>query len=735
MIIEDNEIKEFTCFTCQKRFPLISDLTRHLTTEHKPDEALSLFAESKSLKNELAKEGLDCVNSDLVSASASMSASEERQISPRSRFFCSVCNRGFALKHHVVRHEEKIHNIVRPRMRQQNHLDSTPKTVVYVPNEVGGMTSHLQPLHQEPSISSTSDLTSSNLPSGPRSSRPRPHICEICAKGFTQRHHLKRHKDQAHKPKNCEDEDVSGESCLAVVPVTLSETDGVLVAKPDKPLHRCSSCYRGFTERHHMIRHEKTVHESKKDHHCILCGKHFSQKHHLLNHQIAIHCKTRNYSCSVCSKKFSLKHQLQRHEKRVHNTQILADGTVIKKRRQKREIGPDGKPKITWVGGEVIGFAGPPGEEGGDDDENDDGKTAEICGKAICDPIQGGNDDDSNHTNLDSNGLNVLNADHVGEAVSTSQHGINSNAAESCGGSGSGVKLDKIPAAVSPSIDEIPLLPAVEGEERTKVEALLMKLSNAKQMQATTFASTTMDSPTQSRNSTPSMIPLNSSNSGNHFSPLHPAHPPSHPARSTSSSSSSSAVLSASMKTSLASSNTNDSASTHSASTGRNGSPGNPPPPPPHLVNESHSPAISSPSSPFPHSSARPNPPTPRHQFLPHSLFASPASAGFQASPFFHMASNVISGLPPMDGVADANRKWAFLGESNAVSPGVGAATPNSAGISSQNLCNYQGTATNPTATQSSFLPPQSAHYPSTAYPISMTPHQTQQSILQFPHL
>ena len=42
----------------------------------------------------------------------------------------------------------------------QNRIDATPKTVVYVPNEVGGMTSHLQPLHQEPSISSTTDLVS-----------------------------------------------------------------------------------------------------------------------------------------------------------------------------------------------------------------------------------------------------------------------------------------------------------------------------------------------------------------------------------------------------------------------------------------------------------------------------------------------------------------------------------------------------------------------------------------------
>jgi hypothetical protein len=41
MLVHDNEIKEFTCFTCRKRFPLISDLTRHLKTEH----TLCVFSE------------------------------------------------------------------------------------------------------------------------------------------------------------------------------------------------------------------------------------------------------------------------------------------------------------------------------------------------------------------------------------------------------------------------------------------------------------------------------------------------------------------------------------------------------------------------------------------------------------------------------------------------------------------------------------------------------------------
>ena len=35
-----------------------------------------------------------------------------------------------------------------------------------------------------------------------------------------------------------------------------------------KMLHNCGICGKGFTEKHHMTRHERTVHECKKEYHC-----------------------------------------------------------------------------------------------------------------------------------------------------------------------------------------------------------------------------------------------------------------------------------------------------------------------------------------------------------------------------------------------------------------------------------------------------------------------------------
>ena len=201
-----------------------------------------------------------------------------------------------------------------------------------------------------------------------------------------------------------------------------------------------------------------------------------------------------------------MKHQLQRHEKRVHNTQILADGTVIKKRRQKREIGPDGKPRLTWIGGEIIGFAGPPNGGGtgssssatanasisssasieassvgqnSADGEGDEDRNNEVVGnerieegiscQTVNDAISTGA---TNMTPTNEQNLNIISdvRSEMNNLRSEAEHAVMN-------------KIESEKTSATAPVEEIPMLPVVEGEERSKVEALLLKLSNVKQIQ------------------------------------------------------------------------------------------------------------------------------------------------------------------------------------------------------------------------------------------------------------
>ena len=47
------------------------------------------------------------------------------------------------------------------------------------------------------------------------------------------------------------------------ITTTTTTTTGLV-----KMLHNCGVCGKGFTEKHHMTRHERTVHECKKEYHC-----------------------------------------------------------------------------------------------------------------------------------------------------------------------------------------------------------------------------------------------------------------------------------------------------------------------------------------------------------------------------------------------------------------------------------------------------------------------------------
>jgi len=80
----------------------------------------------------------------------------------------------------------------------------------------------------------------------------------------------------------------------------------------------CQKCDLKFTQCSSLKRHEKTIHDNRKDHECEICKKKFGELGNLQKHVKTVH--ENRYSCGFegCQKKFGQAASLRRHTRLVH---------------------------------------------------------------------------------------------------------------------------------------------------------------------------------------------------------------------------------------------------------------------------------------------------------------------------------------------------------------------------------------------------------------------------------
>jgi len=80
----------------------------------------------------------------------------------------------------------------------------------------------------------------------------------------------------------------------------------------------CQKCDLKFTQCSSLKRHEKTIHDNRKDYECGVCKKKFGEPGNLQKHIKTVHEK--RYSCGFegCQKKFGQAASLRRHTRLVH---------------------------------------------------------------------------------------------------------------------------------------------------------------------------------------------------------------------------------------------------------------------------------------------------------------------------------------------------------------------------------------------------------------------------------
>lgn len=92
--------------------------------------------------------------------------------------------------------------------------------------------------------------------------------------------------------------------------------------------HNCEQCDYKTKHRHHLKRHQLTVHDGirpdssdKEDvkHTCGQCDYTTKHRNHLKRHQLSVHEGMRPFGCDECDYKFSQSHSLKKHKAKQHS--------------------------------------------------------------------------------------------------------------------------------------------------------------------------------------------------------------------------------------------------------------------------------------------------------------------------------------------------------------------------------------------------------------------------------
>ncbi|XP_067615867.1 zinc finger protein 678 [Eurosta solidaginis] len=130
--------------------------------------------------------------------------------------------------------------------------------------------------------------------------------CNECAKAFTTKYFLKKHKrlHTGEMPYTCE-------ICARTFTFQQSYHKHLLYHNNEKP-HVCSTCGRAFKELSTLHNHER-IHSGEKPFKCEICGKCFRQRVSFLVHT-RIHTGIMPYRCDTCQKSFRYKVSQRTHK-------------------------------------------------------------------------------------------------------------------------------------------------------------------------------------------------------------------------------------------------------------------------------------------------------------------------------------------------------------------------------------------------------------------------------------
>ncbi|XP_059620894.1 zinc finger protein 182 [Phlebotomus argentipes] len=229
-----------------------------------------------------------------------------------AKFQCHLCQKTFKMKGSLRVHLRVVHLCGIEHEPEAKRLTERLKLTEEPPNKVN------TPPDAAFSAPTTLVTPSECLPNPPQTPEPaKSWECDICAKSFTTKYFLKKHKrlHTGEMPYSCT-------ICGKAFTFQQSYHKHLLYHSDEKP-HVCSTCGRAFKELSTLHNHER-IHSGEKPFSCETCGKSFRQRVSCLVHR-RIHTGAMPYKCTACAKSFRYK-----VSQRTHKCPAQPPGTVIR---------------------------------------------------------------------------------------------------------------------------------------------------------------------------------------------------------------------------------------------------------------------------------------------------------------------------------------------------------------------------------------------------------------------